>query len=77
LGGIGCPARKAGKLAAICEPTVYRKFGSLEISQPYMLSWPVTGIAFPFHSSMALQPFVGPWPILQLRTLFYIDSRTP
>jgi hypothetical protein len=24
----------------------------------------------PFHSSMALQPFVGPWPLLQFRNLF-------
>jgi hypothetical protein len=24
-----------------------------------------------FHSSMALQPFVGPWPLLQFRNLFY------
>jgi hypothetical protein len=28
-------------------------------------------------SSMALQPFVGPWPLLQFRNLFYIDGRTP
>jgi hypothetical protein len=31
------------------------------------------------HSSMALRPFVGPWPLLQFRNLFffYIDDRTP
>jgi hypothetical protein len=29
------------------------------------------------HSSMALQSFVGPWPHLRLRNLFYTDSRTP
>jgi hypothetical protein len=29
------------------------------------------------HSSLALQPFVGPWPLLQLRNLFYTDGRTP
>jgi hypothetical protein len=28
-------------------------------------------------SSMALQPFVGPWSLLQLRKLFYTDGRTP
>jgi hypothetical protein len=28
------------------------------------------------HSSMALQPFVGPWPLLQFRNLFYTDGRT-
>jgi hypothetical protein len=26
---------------------------------------------------MALQPFVGPWPFLQFRSLFYTDGRTP
>jgi hypothetical protein len=29
------------------------------------------------HSSMALQPFVGPWPLLQFRNPFYTDGRTP
>jgi hypothetical protein len=29
------------------------------------------------RSSMALRPFVGPWPLLQLRNLFYTDGRTP
>jgi hypothetical protein len=29
------------------------------------------------HSSMDLQPFVGPWPLLLLRNLFYIGGRTP
>jgi hypothetical protein len=29
------------------------------------------------HSSMALQPFVGSWPLLQFRNLFYTDGRTP
>jgi hypothetical protein len=28
------------------------------------------------HSSMALQPFVGPWPLLQFRHFFYTDGRT-
>jgi hypothetical protein len=26
---------------------------------------------------MALQPFVGPWPLLQFRNIFYTDGRTP
>jgi hypothetical protein len=26
---------------------------------------------------MALQPFVGPWPLLQFRNHFYTDGRTP
>jgi hypothetical protein len=29
------------------------------------------------HSSMALHPFVGPWPLLQFRNLFHTDARTP
>jgi hypothetical protein len=29
------------------------------------------------HSSMVLQPFIGPLPLLQFRNLFYTDGRTP
>jgi hypothetical protein len=29
------------------------------------------------HSSMALQFFAGPWPLLQFRNLCYTDGRTP
>jgi hypothetical protein len=29
------------------------------------------------HTSMALQPFVGPWPRLQFPNLFYADGKTP
>jgi hypothetical protein len=29
------------------------------------------------HSSMPLQSFVGPWPLLQFRNLFYTVGRTP
>jgi hypothetical protein len=38
---------------------------------------------FKFHESfmidsfMALQPFVGPWPLLQFRNPFYTDGRPP
>jgi hypothetical protein len=30
-----------------------------------------------FHSSMALQPYLGPWALLRFRNLFYTDGRTP
>jgi hypothetical protein len=29
------------------------------------------------HSSMTLQRFAGPWPLLQFRNLFYTEARTP
>jgi hypothetical protein len=33
--------------------------------------------AFFIYSTMALQPFIGPWPLLLFRSLFYTDGRTP
>jgi hypothetical protein len=46
-GGKGRPARGADNLTAICG--LSRKFGNLNVSQPYGPSRPVTGIALPFY----------------------------
>jgi hypothetical protein len=44
-GGKRQPAGGADNLTAICKPTVL-KMCSLDLSQSYGPSWPVTGIAF-------------------------------
>jgi hypothetical protein len=41
--------------------------------KPSVCHWNLSFI----HSSMALQPFVRPWSLLQFRNLFYTDGRPP
>jgi hypothetical protein len=58
-GGKGRPAREADNRTAVYELTV-RQYGSLDVSQPYGPSRPVTGIALPLfnfylHSNVEYQ----------------------
>jgi hypothetical protein len=51
-GGKGWPARKADNFTSIYEPTVQTNCGSLDATQLFGPSWPVTGIALSFLPSL-------------------------
>jgi hypothetical protein len=56
--------------------TIITYFNSSLLSYFYYFSQPFIKICF-IHSSTALQHFVGPWPLLQFRNLFYTVGKTP
>jgi hypothetical protein len=53
-GGKGRPAIKAENLTGICEPTVWRKFVSLDVSKTYGPPWPITWICLPILTMFGL-----------------------
>jgi hypothetical protein len=52
--GKGWPVCKVDNLTAICDLTVWTKYWSLDVSQPYGPSWPVTGITLLLLTLQAL-----------------------
>jgi hypothetical protein len=53
---------------------------SFRPNQLYTRNYPIIPVKIMYsfiHSPMAPQPFVGPWPLLQFRNLFYIVCSTP
>jgi hypothetical protein len=60
----------------LCEANVKMGFGKTS-HQVFIYLFIYLFIHAFIHSSMALQPFVGPWPLLQFCNIFYTDGRTP
>jgi hypothetical protein len=69
------PARKIS--ANIGNRTyIFQSFFHSLVTKMSQLSFKILHIIY-LHSSVVLQAYVGPWPFLQFRHLFYTDNRTP
>jgi hypothetical protein len=72
-------------VSAVSQQYVYTSFSRVSYQQRFVdfscnLSYnslASLGFIIGIHSLMAQQPFIGPWPLLQFRNLFYTDGRTP
>jgi hypothetical protein len=60
-GDKGRPPHTADNLIAVCEPIVWRKCGSLDVSQTYGPPRPVTGIALTFFNSKEIETELPNW----------------
>jgi hypothetical protein len=72
---------------SICLSVCLSVYLPTSLPTTYLLNYPATHPSiclsiylciYPsMHPSIYLQPFVGPWPLLQFRNLFYTVGRTP